>query len=54
MEHTYFFNVDSVGYFYKESPTSLPVYADIEFIKMLFSPIENSWENVLGKQFPTK
>ena len=54
MEHTYLFNVDSVGCFYKELPTSQPVYADIEFIKMLFSPIDNSWENVLGKQFPTK
>jgi len=54
MNHTYYFGFDSVGYFYKELVDSQPMYVDIELIKMLFSPVESTWENVLGKQFPTK
>lgn len=45
----YLFGNDKTGYYYKESVVSKPIYADLDFIKMLFTPVDSDWIIVLGK-----
>lgn len=44
----YSFDKDSKGYFVADAKSK--VYMDLATIKMMFSPIDNTWEDVLKVQ----
>lgn len=48
MNKTYLLNKDNKGFYF--GTDSFVQYADIEYIKMLFTPIDYTWDKVLAEE----